>query len=107
MFKKLFITVGALVALAVPSAAMADAPAPAGQWTVNSNAPAYTDMTSQGVDANYLSLPGGEFDGGVMGEYNSRVIQNGINIREVAKDGLRSSNVQAAHALEGKGSLAK
>jgi hypothetical protein len=101
MFRKT-ITAGLAVAmLAVPTAAMADAPTP-GTFTVNESAPAYQDLLNLG-DANVLV--DGEFKGSLMGEYNSRVKQQGWYISDQARAlGGRGDAVQAVHVVEGIGS---
>jgi hypothetical protein len=79
--KKFFITAGALVALAAPSAALAAAPN--GQFAPNVNPPSSTgDISST------------EFKGSAMGFYSSRVTQNGEFIGGTAagQSGLEYDN---------------
>jgi hypothetical protein len=65
MFKsKFFIVAGAVAALAVPSAALADEPN--GEFAPNLNPPSATG-----------ELSNTEFKGSAMGFYSSRIIQNG------------------------------
>jgi hypothetical protein len=103
---KLILVGGALAALAVPSAAMADAPT--GSFVPNTDAVASTMTVEQWVDGGY---------GSAVGYYSSRAIQNGefVGGNKFGKAGLgidnttapqsRSAVVQAVHATEGKGSL--
>jgi hypothetical protein len=83
--KKFFITAGALVALAVPSAALAAAP-----QSYSWKAPNQGDA---GVNAS------------IVGVDSSQVIQNGPAVSAQAQAGDRAATVQAIHAAEGIGSL--
>ena len=79
--KKFFFVAVALVALAAPSAALADAPN--GQLVSNENA---------------------KSNGSIVGVWSSQVIQNGQLVSEQEN---RGALVQGYHLLDGKGSLAK
>ena len=57
--------------------------------------------------ANPDATSDGQFTGSLMGEYNSRANHNGIVASQQAHDTRRGAAVQATHAVEGKGSLAK
>src|SRR5689334_5615597 len=84
MFKKFFITAGAFVALAVPSAAMAAQPT--GDFAANGNPPSATgDLSST------------EFKGSPMGFYSSRITQNGefIGGNKFGQAGLGYDNTSA------------
>jgi hypothetical protein len=97
--RKFIITGVSLVALAAPSAAMADP----GPLQENPDSPAYADLAATG---DVVGLEDGLFDGSLMGEYNSRATHNGIVSSEQAHSDLgRGTSVQMAHALEGKGRL--
>jgi hypothetical protein len=79
MRKFSIVVAGALGALAVPTAAMADAPVP-GTWTIN-------EANAAGQDALvYSDVADGNFTGSAMGEYNARVKQNGWYISAQAHD---------------------
>ena len=101
--KKFFITAGALVALALPPAGMASS-TPDGDWLVNGSSPAGQDFLA----GDLSGLGAGQFTGGLMGEYNSRITHNGSAIKEQAHSEIgRAAQVQAVHLLEGIGSLAR
>jgi hypothetical protein len=112
---KLILVAGAIAALAVPSAAMAEAPT--GSFAPNNDAVASTMTVDQWVDGGYGSAVGyyssrttqnGEFIGGASG--NKHVddsayawAPNGIDNTTAPQS--RSEIVQTLHATEGKGSL--
>jgi hypothetical protein len=84
--RKLFITAAALVALAAPTAAMADPINPADGWVWNENA------ASQG---------------NLVGKYTSQITHNGPFVQLQMGEHGRSDIVQGVLAQDGQGRLAK
>jgi len=84
--RKLFITAASLVALAVPTAAMAAPINPADGWIWNDNA------ASQG---------------NLVGQYTSQITHNGPFVQQQMGEHGRSDVVQGVLAQDGQGRLAK
>jgi hypothetical protein len=89
MSKKFFITVGALVALAVPSAALAAQPTGTWEGSSNPDAAASTMTLEQWLDSGM---------GSEMGYYSSRAIHNGqfIGGNKFSQAGLKIDNTTEA-----------
>src|SRR5262245_23180642 len=97
--RKFMITAASLVALAAPSAAMAAHTVTDGPYTVNDSALSGQDWLA----GDSGGLADGQFKGSLVGEFTSRIIQNGQFVQDQIGEHGRSDVVQVVQALDGKG----